>query len=250
MSDATATETAPGEAAAARGRAFWQRLPVLLAVGVAPVPFGFYFMGFIAMAMLLSDRTRDVDARAGGTVALFWWSYMFRQGDTSPYLSVVLLAVAGTLFARSALARRRGTARGPAWVPAGAVLGLAACAVAGFVPYGYRGHEVGREEAVHRVVEERAARPWRGIGAEQYLAERGRLRLVHKPVWYVALYEPHPTIPATADRQPCFARREVWRVDGLTGAVSRATYDEAHAGGDPCLPVRAGTASDLRPLPG
>ena len=249
MNDATATETASGKTAAPPVRAWWQRLPVLVLVGVAPVPFGLFFLAFIAMAMLLSDRTRDADARGGGTVALFWWAYMFRQGDSSPYLSLVLLAIAGTLFARSALARRGGRAGGAGWVPAAAVVGLAAGAGAGFVPYGYRGHEVGRDEAVHRVVEERAARPWRGIAARQYLAERGRLRLVHKPVWYVALYEPHPTIATTVDRQPCFTRREVWRVDGLTGDVARATYDEAHAVDDPCLPIRAGTANDLRPLP-
>src|SRR5688572_8718844 len=59
-------------------RAVWQRLPVLLLVGVLPVPFGLYFLGFVAMVLLLSDRTRDTGARAGGAVLLFWWAYSFR----------------------------------------------------------------------------------------------------------------------------------------------------------------------------
>ncbi|HVF05706.1 MAG TPA: hypothetical protein VNA20_12770 [Frankiaceae bacterium] len=232
----------------AQGRRWWQRLPVVLLVGAVPVPFGLFFMAFIAMAMLLRDSTRDVDARAGGAVALFWWAYSFRQGETSPYISLPMLVLAAVLFARSALARRRGTAAGPAWAPALGVLGAAAFAVVAFVPYGYRAADVARDDAVRRVLAERSARPWRGIDATSYLADSGRTRLVHAPQWYVALYERSTTEDRTRDNQPCFSRREVWRVDAVTGDVARSTYDEAVAYGDPCLPIRAGTERDLKPV--
>jgi hypothetical protein len=230
-------------------RAWWQRLPVLVAVGVLPVPFGLFFLAFIAIAMLMSDRTRDTQAKAGGAVLLFWWAYSFRQGDTTPLLSVPLLAIGAVLLAQSALRRRRGAAAGPFWVPAAGFVGAVVLAVAAFAPYGYRSAEVARDDAVQRVLAERTARPWRGIDATSYLVEGGRLRIVHKPMWFVALYEKHASLPTTADGQPCFSRREVWRVDGLTGDVSRVTYDEALAGGDPCLPIRVGTEKDLRPVP-
>ncbi len=230
-------------------RSWWQRLPVLVAVGVVPVPFGMYFLAFIAIAMLLTDQTRETEVRAGGAVLLFWWAYSFREGDTAPYFSVVLLAIGATLLVRGALRRRRD--RGALWwVPAlGAVL-AAGLAVAAVVPYGYRAADVPREEAVRRTLDERRARPWRGIGATDYLVDKGRMRLVHKPFWYVALYERNGQVKRTQDGQPCFSRREVWRVDALDGTVSRATYDEAAAGGDPCLPVRVGTEEDLRPVTG
>lgn len=237
------------EVAAPPRRAWWQRFPVLVLVGVVPVPFGLYFLAFIAIAMLLSDRTRDTDARAAGTVGLFWWAYSFRQGDTTPLVSVPMLAIAGVLAARSLLARRRGDAAGPVWGPALGVVGAAAFAVAAFVPYGYRDAELGREDAVRRVLAERAARPWRGIEATSYLADPGRSRLIHTPQWYVALYERNATVERTRDGETCFSRREVWRVDAIGGDVARVTYDDAVVGGDPCLPVRIGTSRDLRPVP-
>lgn len=232
----------------AEPRRWWQRLPVVLLVGAVPVPFGLFFMAFIGMALLLRDTSRDVDARAGGAVALFWWAYSFRQGQTSPYVALPMLVLAGALFARSALARRRGTAAGPAWVPALGVLGAAALAVVAFVPYGYRAPDIERVDAVRRVLAERSARPWRGIDATSYLVDGGRTRLVHAPQWYVALYERSTTTDRTRDGQPCFSRREVWRVDAVNGDVARSTYDEALAFGDPCLPIRAGTERDLKPV--
>lgn len=241
MSEASEVEAAPR-------RAFWQRLPVLVLIGVLPVPFGLYFLAFIAMALLLSDRTRDTEAKAGGAVLLFWWAYSFRQGDTTPYVSVPVLGVSAVLFAQS-VRKRLADRSAPAWPPAlGALLAVAAAVVA-VVPYGYRSAEVSRDDAVRRVLAERTARPWQGIDATSYLVEGGRIRLVHTPVWYVALYERHGRVETTADGQPCFSRREVWRVDALDGAVTRATHDIATAGGDPCLPIRAGTARDLEPVP-
>ena len=229
-------------------RQWWQRLPVLVLLGVVPVPFGLYFMAFIAIALLLADRTRDTEAKGAGAVLLFWWAVSFRQGDTSPYVSVALLAMAATLFARSATRRRAG-AGGPAWVPLAGTALAVAMAVVALVPDGYRAAEVSRDDAVRRVLAERAARPWRGIAAASYLVEGGRARLVHTPQWFVALYEPHASVATTQDGQPCFGRREVWSVNALDGSVARATYDEATAGGDPCLPLRAGTKRDLRPVP-
>ena len=229
-------------------RRWWQRLPVLVLLGVVPVPFGLYFLAFIAIALLLSDRTRDTEVKAAGAVLLFWWAYSFRQGDTSPYVAVVLLAMAATLYARSAM-RRRGSGGGPVWLPLAGAAGAVALGVVAFVPDGYRAAEVSRDDAVRRVLAERAARPWRGIAATSYLVEGGRARLVHTPQWFVALYERHASVAQTLDRQPCFSRREVWSVNALDGSVARATYDEAEAGGDPCLPLRAGTARDLRPVP-
>jgi hypothetical protein len=229
-------------------RPWWRTLPFLVLVGVLPVPFGMYFLAFIAIAVLLSDGTREPDVRAGGSVLLFWWAYSFREGDTSPYFSAPLLAIAAVLLARVALRRGR-TGRRSAWLPGmGAVLAVALAVVA-FVPDGYRKPRLDREAAVRRTLAERTAHPWRRIDATSYLVDRGRLRLVHTPVWYVALYEPNATVARTADNQPCFSRREVWRVDAIDGSVSRATYDEARVGGDPCLPVRQGTEADLKPLP-
>lgn len=228
-------------------RNWWQRLPVLVLVGVVPVPFGLYFMAFVGAAMLLGDRTRDTEAKAAGAVALFWWAYSFRQGATSPFVSVFLLAVAAALAARSARRRREGG--GPVWPPLAGAVAAVAVGVVAFVPYGYRQAEIGRDEAVRRVLAHREARPWRGIAAKSYLVEGGRARLIHTPQWFVALYEPHATVARTLDGQPCFSRREVWEVNALDGSVSRATHDEAAAGGDPCLPVRAGTERDLRPVP-
>lgn len=247
----TVLDDAADEAAAGPARrAWWQRVPVLVAVGVVPVPFGLYFLGFIAIAMLLSDRTRETPVKAGGAVALFWWAYSFRQGDTSPFVAAPLLVVAAVLFGQSFLARRRGDAEGPAWVPAAAAAGAAAMAVVAFVPYGYRSAEISREDAVRRVVAERAARPWHRIAAASYLVEGGRARLVHTPEWFVALYEKNPTVARTADGQTCFSRREVWRVNGLDGAVARVTFDDAASGDEKCLPLRVGTEQDLRPVPG
>jgi hypothetical protein len=228
-------------------RAWYQRLPVLLLVGVLPVPFGLYFLAFIAMALLLSDRTRDTPVRAGGAVALFWWAYTWRQGDTTPFVGGPLAAVAAGLYAQAAWQRR--TERARAAVRAACAVGLAVLTVVAFVPDGYRPAEVTREQALGRVLAERTARPWRGIDAQRYLVERGRARLVHTPLWYVVLYEPNPTVARTVDGEECLRRREVWRVDALDGGVSRVTYDEAEVADDPCLPVRAGTSRDLKPVP-
>lgn len=230
------------------GRRWWQRLPFLLLVGVAPLPFGLYFLGFIAIALLLSDSTREPEVRAGGSVLLFWWAYSFREGDTSPYFGALLLAIAAVLMVRGV---RRRLERGwrAAWAPAVGALLAVAMGVVVFVPYGYRGFDVTREAAAERVFEERATHPWKGIRATSYLVERGRLRVIHKPVWYVAVFEKNATVDKTADKQPCFSRREVWRVDALDGTVTRATYDEASVGDDPCLPIRMGTEADLLPAP-
>lgn len=229
-------------------RAWYRRLPVLLVVGVLPVPFGLYFLGFIAMAMLLSDRTRDVPVKAGGALTLFWWAYTFRQGDTTPFVAAPLLVIAAALFAQSAW-QRRTERTGPVWLPALCAAGLLALAVAAWVPDGYRPARITRDDAVRRVVAERTARPWRGIKATDYFAEGGRARLVHTRLWYVVLYERNATVERTVDGETCFSRREVWKVNALDGKVSRVTYDEASAGDDPCLPVRAGTQRDLREVP-
>jgi hypothetical protein len=205
-------------------------------------------MPFVAIVMLLVDQSRESEVKGGGIVLLFWWAYAFREGPTTPYVATPLLVVATVLLARGALRRRADGGR-PVWVPAaGAVLALVMAVVA-FVPYGYRSAEISRDEALRRTLAERQARPWRGIAAAQYLVGSGRLRLVHKPVWYVALYERNPGVPVTVDKQPCFSRREVWQVDALDGSVARATYDEATTIDDPCLPLQAGTDEHLRPVP-
>jgi hypothetical protein len=223
-------------------------VPFLVLVGVLPVPFGLYFLAFVAIALLLSDLTRETQTRAGGAVLLFWWAYSFREGDTTPYVGATLLAISAVLFARGAFRRRRAGGR-PVWVPVlGAALAVA-LGVVSFVPYGFRKATVTREDAVRRTLAERRAHPWQGIDARSYLVQRGRVRIVHTPVWYVALYEPNPTVARTSDDQPCFSRREVWQVNALDGTVSRATYDVARAANDPCLPVRLGTEQDLRPVP-
>jgi hypothetical protein len=230
-------------------RRWWQTLPALFVVGVLPVPFGLYFLSFIAIGMLLIDPTRESEVKGGGLVLLFWWAYSFREGDTSPYFGGFLLLVAAALLARGALKRRR-TSRPDAWVPALGAVFAAVMAVLAVVPYGYRSAEIGRDDALARTVAERRAHPWKGIDATSYLVDRGRLRFVHTPVWYVVLYERNPSVAETVDKQPCFARREVWRVDALDGSVGRATYDEARVGHDPCLPLRAGTSKDLHAVPG
>ncbi|MDQ1712317.1 MAG: hypothetical protein QOE45_1767 [Frankiaceae bacterium] len=232
----------------AHRRPWWRTLPFLVLVGVLPVPFGMYFLAFIAIALLLSDTTRETEVKAGGAVLLFWWAYTFREGDTTPYFAATLLAIAAVLLARGALRRGRDRRRS-AWLPAAGAVMAVVMGVVAFVPDGYRAPKLDREAAVQRTMAERAARPWRGIAASEYLVDRGRLRIVHTPVWYVVLYEPNATVARTADNQPCFSRREVWRVDAIDGSVSHAQYDEARVGGDPCLPVRQGTESDLKPLP-
>ena len=232
-------------------RRWWQRLPFLVLVGVLPLPFGMYFLGFIAIFLLLSDVTRESEVRAGGAVLLLWWTYSFREGDTSPYFGAVLLAIAAVLLARGWRKRVTGGSSGggwPArWAPLAGALLAAGLGVLVLVPYGYRSFEVTRADAVRRVFAERAARPWTGLDASDYLVESGRLRVIHTPVWYVAVYERNTTVTRTADGQPCFSRREVWRVDGLDGSVRRATSDVAS--GDPCLPIRIGTEEDLEPAP-
>jgi hypothetical protein len=246
--DGTGGDGAAGEAPVERRRRWWQTVPVLALLGVVAPPFGLFFLGFVAIALLLSDVTRETEVRAGGAVLLFWWAYSFREGDTTPYFGMVLLAIGATLFARVAVTRLR-AGRRDAGLPGAVALLAVALGVVSFVPYGYREATVTRDEAARRVFAERAAHPWRRIDASSYLVDRGRLRVVHKPVWYVAVYERNPTVELTVDKQPCFSRREVWRVDALDGSVTRATYDEARAGGDPCLPLRAGTKDDLRPAP-
>ena len=230
-----------------KGRRWWQRLPFLVLLGVLPV-FGLFFLGFIAIALLLSDTTRESETRAGGGVLLFWWAYNFREGDTAPYFSAFLLAVAAVLLVRGALRRRREAGR-VAWVPLAGAVGAMVMGVAAYVPYGYRAPEVSREAALRRTLAERTANPWRGIRADSYLVDRGRMRFVHTPLWYVVLYEHNPAVPRTQDGETCFSRREVWEVNGLDGEVSRVTYDEARVVGDPCLPVRLGTREDLKPVP-
>lgn len=248
MTDLATDQTAPARPEKP-GRAWWQRLPFLLVVGVLPVPFGLYFTGFIAMALLLSDRTRDARVRGAGAVAFFWWAYSFREGDTSPYFAAPLLLVAAGLAAQSALLRRREPEWGPWWLPAIGALAAVGLAVVAVVPHGYRAPELDRDEAARRVFAERTARPWRDIDASSYLVDKGRARLVHTPLWFVVLYERNPTVARTLDDQPCFARREVWKVNAVDGGVSRVTYDEAQVGGDPCLPIRIGTERDLKPVP-
>jgi hypothetical protein len=230
-------------------RPWWRRVPFLVLVGVLPVPFGMFFAAFVAIALLLSDQTRETETRAGGAVLLFWWAYSFREGDTAPYAAGLLLAIAAVLFVRGAWKRRSAGGR-HAWVPAlGAVLAVA-LGVAAYVPDGYREASVTRVDAVRRTLAARQAHPWKGIAADEYLVQRGRVRFVHTPVWYVALYERNPRIERTADLQPCFSRREVWQVNALDGSVSRTTYDDAVVNKDPCLPIRLGTEADLRPVSG
>jgi hypothetical protein len=242
-----------GDAAAfdPASRRWWQRLPVVLAVGALPVPFGLYFLAFVGIGLLLWDRSRESEIRAGGAVLLFWWAYSFREGDTTPYFGIVLLGVAAVLLVRGAW-RRRGGAGSPVgrlWAPVlGAALAVVMAVVA-FVPYGYRAPEVSRAEALRRTLAERQARPWHDIDAESYLVDRGRVRFVHKPLWFVVLFEPSREVERTADGQPCFSRREVWQVDAISGAVSRVSFDEARIVSDKCLPIRMGTADDLKPLP-
>lgn len=250
----TTTDTpadAPSDPAAPLAvRRWWQTLPFLVLVGVLPLPFGMFFMGFIAIFLLLGDATRESEVRAGGAVLLLWWTYSFREGDTSPYLGIVLLSVAAVLFARGW--RRRvaaGTGARGAWGPLAGALLAVALGVVVIYPHGYRTHELSRDAAARAVFAERTARPWRGFAASDYLVDPGRLRVIHTPVWYVAVYERHATLPRTQDGEPCFTRREVWRVDGLDGSVTRATYDEASAGRDPCLPIRLGTGRDVRKAP-
>jgi hypothetical protein len=223
-------------------------VPFLVAVGVLPVPFGLFFLAFIAIVLLLTDMTREPEVRGGGAVLLFWWAYSFREGDTTPYVSAVLLLVAAGLLVRGAL-RRRSEVGGGWWIPAVGALLAAAMAVVAFVPDGYRSARIGRTDALRRTLAERAAHPWRRISADDYLTDRGRVRFVHTPVWYVVLYERNPTVARTADGEPCYTHREVWRVDALDGAVSRVTYDDARFGDDPCLRVRQGTSKDVRPVP-
>jgi hypothetical protein len=231
-----------------RRRPWWRTLPFLVLVGVLPVPFGMYFLAFIAIALLLSDGTRETEVKAGGAVLLFWWAYSFREGDTSPYFGATLLAIAAVLLARGAVRRGR-EGRRSAWLPAVGTLAAVVLGVLAFLPDGYKAPRLDRTAAVQRTLAERQAHPWRGIDATSYLVDRGRLRIVHTPVWYVVLFERNATVARTADNQPCFSRREVWRVDAIDGSVARATYDEARVGGDPCLPVRQGTEADLKPLP-
>lgn len=247
MTDLT-TEPAEQTVPERAGRAWWQRLPFLLVVGVLPVPLGMYFVAFIAMAVLLSDRTRDTPVRAAGAVGLFWWAYSFREGDTTPYFAAPVLVLAAALFAQSALVRRREAGWGPWWVPGVAAVGALALALVSFFPDGYRKPELDREAAARAVFAERADNPWREIKPTSYLVERGRARLVHTPLWFVVLYENHPTVKRTVDDQPCFLRRQVWKVNALDGAVTPVTYDESRVGGDPCLPIRLGTEEDLRPV--
>jgi hypothetical protein len=232
----------------AGSRPWWRRLPFLVVLGVLPVPFGLFFLAFIAIALLLGDQTRETEVRAGSAVLLFWWAYSFREGDTTPYFAAVLLLVGAVLLARGALRRRAAGGRAT-WVPAAGAVGAVALAVVAFVPYGYRSPEVSRDDAVRLVLAERGTHPMRRITAREYLVDSGRLRFVHTPVWYVALFEPNPTVARTADQQPCFSRREVWQVDALDGDATRVTFDDAKYGGDPCLPIRQGTSRDLRPVP-
>lgn len=232
-------------------RRWWQRLPVLLAVGALPVPFGLYFMAFVGIGLLLWDRSRESEVRAGGAVLLFWWAYSFREGDTTPYFGIVLLGIAAVLLVRGALRRRAGDGSllARVWAPVlGAVLAVGFAVIA-FVPYGYRLPEVGREEAVRRTLAERRAHPWHDIDAQSYLVDRGRVRFVHKPTWFVVLFEPSREVARTADGQPCFSRREVWQVDGISGKVSRVSFDEARIVDDKCLPIRLGTEDALKPVP-
>lgn len=236
-------------------RKWWQRVPFLLLVGVLPVPFGMFFLGFIAIGLLLSDATRESEVRAGGSVLLFWWAYSFREGTPSPYVATMLLAIATALFARG---WRRRVTSGVPMAQASGLLGCAllagALSVLVVVPYGYRSPEISREDAARRVFAERSVRPWKVAAPSSYLVDPGRVRVatpteIHKPVWYVVLYERNATVERTKDNQPCFSRREVWRVDALDGSLRKATFDEATVVEDPCLPIKLGTEKDLKPAP-
>ncbi len=249
--DDTALEPAETEVPAEpeRGRRWWQRLPFLLVVTAVPVAFGLYFVGVVGIAILLSDRTREDDVRAGGIVLMLWWMYAFRQGDTSPYVTAALLLVVTVFFVRAARDRLTRSSRPRAALAAGTAAAAVATAVVGFVPYGYRSPELSEADALRRTVAERSAHPWTGMRADRGLVDRGRLRFVHKPVYYVALYEQNPDVERTADGQPCFRNREVWQVDALDGSVTRKTHDTAAIAGDPCVPIRLGTERDLVPVP-
>ena len=229
-------------------RRWWQRLPFLVLVGVLPLPFGMFFLGFIAIALLLTDLTRESEVRGGGLALLVWWTYSFREGDTSPYVGVVLLSIAAVLLARGWRLRvAKGAGVRDWWGPLAGALLAAVLGVVVIYPYGYRSFEVTREAAAREAFEARGPQP--RFTATDYLVDRGRLRVIHKPVWYVVVYERNATIPRTRDDQPCFSRREVWRVDALNGSAKRATFDEASVGGDPCLPIRLGTEKDLKSAP-
>jgi hypothetical protein len=229
----------------------WYRSTWFLALtGGLAVYVGLQFVGLIAVVLLVGDHTRDRDARIGGGVLIFWWTFAVASTRASgfgplPYVGFALLAIASVFLVRGAL-DRRGLPWGARW----GVTVLAALAVVlgvlQLVPYGFRSPTVDSGRAVELVAEKRAADAQdEDIAATRALAELGRVLVTQRPYWVVAVFEPSSAKAETPDGNPCFSRAQAYVVDGVDGRITRADKIVEPDDDEPCLPINEDTADDL-----
>ena len=239
---ATAVPDAAEQPAGAEPRGWWRAGPFLAALTLATALLGQFFLGLIAILLLVSDTRRSTEARLAGAAVMVWALFTATPLGAGPWVGLLLLGAAAGLWGRLAWRTRRRLRL----LPAAGAVAAAALAVVHVVPYGLRAPTVSPDEAVQRALTARGAGR---VAATRLLVERSRLRVVQRPFWYVVFYEPHPDKAFTADREPCFSRAETLTVDGLDGRVRRVGVADARARDGGCLALPQGTGRDLRPVP-
>lgn len=236
----------------------WYRSAWVIGIlGGVMVGMGAFYIGLIAIILLVGDRTREPAVRIGAAVLIFWWTFAVWATRSSgngalPYVGFALLAIAAVFLTRASLERR-----GAPWAQRlGVTLlaGLAAAlAVLQLVPFGVRSPDVDQHRALALAVEHRADGTGEQIEATQALVVLARYLVVQRPYWVVAMFEPHQDTTKTRDGEPCFGRAQTYLVDGLSGEVQTIKdileADDDEDDDDGCLPVGGTRVDDLVELP-
>jgi hypothetical protein len=226
---------------------------------------GQFFLGLIAILLLIGDTTRDPAVRLGGGLLIAWWMSVWTLDSLPPWWGFGLLVATAVAFAVAA-ARQRAV---PARAAASALLAATCLALAGLNlwPYGLRSRSVGRLDAERRAVAALHDGTARRLGARDFWrfgltalddshgatavaataaqTVGSRFRFTQTPIWYVVLLEPNRTVPTTADGEPCFARSETVVVDALSGGVTRLGVRTALDKDNGCLRLKYGTRDVL-----
>ncbi|MCA1822961.1 MAG: hypothetical protein ABR520_07475 [Mycobacteriales bacterium] len=228
----------------ARARPRWQALWFVCLVGVVGPALGLYFLGLIAAFVLAIDATRPKGIRAAGVAVLAWWTWVWTLPGVPPYPSFALLGIAATSLVRSAAATWRAE-RHAAIAAAGLAVGVATLAVLSLLPYGVRAPRVDRSHALAQALDAHRSAGSGAIDARWAQVATARQRFIQRPLYYVVLFEPNPSLASTDDGEPCFRRSETYRIDGVDARATDLGKVEARAADGGCLRLKVGTRAEL-----